>query len=239
MAFSQSNAPSNLNMNNVIGAMNQLQGFAKSCRFAVKIEPIGRVANSRLKVNDFIYMCDSAELPGRGFDVTEVRYYGPSQAFPNNTMYNTANFSFLCRQASPERQYFDDWMEIINPTNSFNFEYADNYYAQITIFQFGEWSSKDPAQNGSTSSKNVNPMAQALPFTETQEQNLRQQERAGNVRAAPMNATAPDVIYSWRLNKAWPTLVAPQAVTWADNDVLRLQVTFAYKYWDRPTLQTS
>ena len=43
----------------------------------------------------------------------------------------------------------------------------------------------------------------------------------------------PIATYGWRLNKAWPTLVNPQQVTWADQDILRLQVTFTYKYWDR------
>lgn len=47
----------------------------------------------------------------------------------------------------------------------------------------------------------------------------------------------PNISYHWRLNKAWPTLVNDQPVNWAENDYLRLQVTFAYKYWDRPNLQ--
>ncbi|NDB58622.1 hypothetical protein EB001_09265 [bacterium] len=45
------------------------------------------------------------------------------------------------------------------------------------------------------------------------------------------------ISYQWRLNKAWPTLVSPQPVSWADQDVLRMSVSFAYKYWDRPNLQ--
>ena len=44
----------------------------------------------------------------------------------------------------------------------------------------------------------------------------------------------PEIIYGWKLLKAWPMMVNPQQVTWADTDILRLQVTFAYKYWDRP-----
>lgn len=41
-------------------------------------------------------------------------------------------------------------------------------------------------------------------------------------------------IYGWRLKKAWPMLVSPQPVTWADtSDILRLQVTFTYKNWEK------
>jgi hypothetical protein len=186
--FKQTNIPQGLSLQEFRSASDALGQFAKSCRFVVKINPSATML-SRLPRNDLIYMCEAAEFPGRGFDVTQIRYYGPSQVMPNNTMYNTSNLQFLCRSGSTERAFFDDWMEYINPTTSFNFEYPNNYYCTIQIFQFSEF---------------------------------------GGVNA-PLNA-----IYGWTLNKAWPTLVAPQQVTWADQDILRLQVTFAYKYWDRP-----
>ena len=46
----------------------------------------------------------------------------------------------------------------------------------------------------------------------------------------------PHISYHWRLLRAWPLAVNAQPVNWADQDVLRLQVTFTYKNWDRPTL---
>lgn len=179
-------------MNDFVAATNAAGPLAKSCRFLALIQPAGG-AISNLVPRDLMYMCESVEYPGRGFDVTQIRYYGPSQVFPNNTMYNTANMQFICRTNSPERAFFDDWMDVINPTTSFNFEYASNYYCTIQIYQLAEYA----AGTG---------------------QGLKQ----------------PLPTYGFRLNKAWPTLVAPQQVTWADQDILRLQVTFAYKYWDRP-----
>jgi hypothetical protein len=47
------------------------------------------------------------------------------------------------------------------------------------------------------------------------------------------NKFTPQPIYAWKIKKAWPVMVNPQQVTWADSDVLRLQVTFAYKNWER------
>lgn len=179
-------------MNDFVAATNAAGPLAKGCRFLALIQPAGG-AISNLVPRDLMYMCESVEYPGRGFDVTQIRYYGPSQVFPNNTMYNTANMQFICRTNSPERAFFDDWMDVINPTTSFNFEYASNYYCTIQIYQLAEYA----AGTG---------------------QGLKQ----------------PLPTYGFRLNKAWPTLVAPQQVTWADQDILRLQVTFAYKYWDRP-----
>lgn len=195
MSTAQTNAPQSLRMDNIMAAAGQFGGFARACRFAVTITPMRTSSGtSRVPRNDLIYMCDAAEFPGRGFGVTEVRYYGPSLALPNNTEYQTANFSFLCRVSSKERQFFDDYMETINPTNSFNFEYAQNYWSEVKIFQFGE----TPAIAG---------------------------------------GDTPGVVYSWRLLKAWPILVNPQPVSWGETDILRLQVTFSYNYWDRPDLR--
>lgn len=195
----QKNIVSNFSMQDFISKFNELKGPAKSCRFAVEIVP-RQFMQQRLPNNDLIYMCESAQFPGRGFGVTEVRYYGPSKALPNNTEYDTASFSFICRQSSKERFYFDEWMNIINPIDNFNFEYANNYYCDIKIYQFAEFSTK-VTQNGLDS---ILRPAQA----------------------------SPDVIYGWTLRNAWPILVTPQQVTWQDQDILRLQVTFTYRYWD-------
>lgn len=194
MAFNQTNAPNNLGIPDFLSQVSALGGLARGCKFAVKIEPTGSAVIPLAQNNSLMYMCDAVDFPGRGFNLTEVRYYGPSMALPNNTQYEVANLSFLCRVASRERQFFDDWMDIINPTGSFNFEYAENYYSRIKIYQLGE----TPAAQGSK---------------------------------------APLVTYAWQLNKAWPILVNPQSVTWADQDVLRLQVSFTYKWWDRPDKQ--
>ena len=57
------------------------------------------------------------------------------------------------------------------------------------------------------------------------------QERGGQ-----SGGDVPQISYHWKLYKAWPTLVNDQPVNWAESEYLRLQVTFAYKYWDRPNL---
>jgi hypothetical protein len=192
--FSQSNVPQYLDIQSLRSAFTKAGDVAKGCRFAAVIRPNGdKILN--LIPRDLIYMCESVEFPGRGFDVTQIRYWGAGQVFPNNTLYETSNMSFICRQDSVERAFFDNWMDIINPTTSFTFEYPENYYATIQIYHLSEVGGPvDPS--------------------------TRQPSYQG--------------IYGWSLYKAWPTLIAPQQVTWADQDILRLQVTLTYKYWDRP-----
>lgn len=197
--YNPSNPPKNLSMSEFYKASKNAGSFAKQCRFAVRIIPYG-ASVSNLNNDSLVYMCDAVEFPGRGFDVTQIRYYGPGQVFPNNTMYNTTNISFICRTDCVERAFFDDWMDVINPTDSWNYEYADNYYSRIEIFQLAEYEPKSD----------------------------------GKWNDIPKHKGDAQAVYGWTLQYAWPTLVTPQSVTWADQDILRLQVTFTYKYWDRP-----
>lgn len=201
-SFVPQNSPSNLSIIDLGSQINSLGGPAKQCRFAVRIMPAGssnivtRIGYGNF-IRDMTYLCEATELPGRGFDIASARYYGPSINFPRNTKYAEGiDMTFLCRAQSFERQLFDDWLEVINPTNIYDFNYPKDYYAEIQIFQLAE-------------------------YAQTQQ------------------AKAPIATYAWSLHKAWPMVVNPQAVTWADNDVLRLSVTFAYQSWSRPGRDTA
>lgn len=212
MAYQGPNTPTNLEISNMISALDSNDSVTKGCRFIVKINLSGLMTQLSYsdKISNLIYACDSAEFPGRGFQVTEVRYYGPKQVMPSNTMYGDGiTLSFICRSKTIERQFFDDWMDIINPPNTYHFKYPNQYYTDIEVFQFAEFgslSNMSLAAGGNSSVSNS---------------------------ANPKNKYYPEPIYAWKIMKAWPTLVNPQQVTWADSDILRLQVTFAFRNWTR------
>lgn len=199
MAISSgTNAIRRLGMDAAVRAIDKYGSVAKSCRFAVTIKPSGSnnlLTNYQGLMGEMVYVCDAAEFPGRGFSVTEARYYGPSRVFPTNVEYQPLALSFICRTASPERLLFDDWMDIINPTTTFNFNYPEEYYCDLDIFQYAEY---------------------------------------GLNKSPSVNEPQHTPVYAWRFKKAWPQLVSPQQVTWGDQDILRLQVQFAYQYWERP-----
>lgn len=171
-------------------------GPAKQCRFAVKIHP---VKNNQLLargysslLNDMVLLCESVEFPSRGMDYVEARYYGPNIQMPTNSKYaQQADLVFICRTQSYERQMFDDWMEIINPSQTFDFNYLDQYESEIQIFQFSDYES-----------------------------------------AKDSKVMEPE--YQWTLLRAYPLQVHAQPVTWTDQDILKLAVTFSYRYWFRP-----
>lgn len=213
MAYSGPNPPTQLDMEKMFSSLNANDSVAKGCRFIVRIN-LSAPLLQQLRYQDqitshLLYACESTEFPGRGFQTTEVRYYGPKQLMPNNTIYGEGiNMSFICRSTSLERQFFDDWMDIINPPTSYHFKYPNQYYTDIEIFHFAEYGSLREALVGES--------VRGIPRT-----------------ANPQNKYTPEPIYGFKLLKAWPSLVAPQQVTWVDADILRLQVTFSYKNWTR------
>ena len=206
-SFVPPNAPVFLDLQSFQTTIDNFGGLAKACRFVIQITGTGITSSSNLNfppgtstlanlgyiglMGDLSYLCESATFPGRQFDFMDYRYYGPSFQLPFNSKYDQqTDFVFLCRTQSYERQLFDDWMETIAPSQSFDFNYPSTYYGNITVFQMSDYA------------------------------------------AASTQQVAP--VYAWQLINAWPVAISEQKVSWADQDLLRLTVTFSYHYWTRP-----
>jgi hypothetical protein len=132
-------APQNLTMIDFMGYSSLFGSLAKSNRFIVRISPTGSLLSGvNSLTRDLIYLCSITDMPGRAFNLQAARYYGPTFAVPFQTVYQSVDFTFLCRNRSYEREFFDNWMTLINPINTYDFNYRDEYAAEIDIFQFGE-----------------------------------------------------------------------------------------------------
>lgn len=138
-------SPKNLTMMNFKSISDNYGGLAKANRFAAVIKPQGQyVSGYSSFARDLTYLCEIADMPGRNFYYyTGARYYGPGFNVMFMSDYQDFNMSFVCRSKSLERQFFDDWMTIINPVNTYDFNYRDDYKAEIDIFQFSETSYSD------------------------------------------------------------------------------------------------
>lgn len=137
-SYTIANSPQNLSMNDVKAISSQYGGLVKSSRYAIRIIPVGEFLlqlNYGRFLEHFTYLSDSAEMPGRAFMSIDHRYYGPNYKVPFQSQYEDITMTFLCRTESLERQFFDDWMEIINPTNLWDFNYRDQYRSNIEIYQ--------------------------------------------------------------------------------------------------------
>jgi len=200
VTFENSYSQAQLSLQRYRSLMSSFGGPAKSCRFMVRIMPTNLnfdpiVTRSMPFIReDMAYLCEAAEFPGRQFVNIDLRYDGPNQKFPVQTNYEDITLTFVCRGKNYEREFFDNWMNLISSPTDFVFNYKDSYACDIDIFQFSESELRGP------------------------------------------NGAETHVQYHYKLHKAWPLIVNPQAVTWADSEFLRLAVTFTYDRWTRPKL---
>lgn len=81
--------------------------------------------------------CESTEMPGRIFNLTERRFgSAPVQKFPYLTTYNDIALNFILDSDMNVKLFFDQWMELINPSSTYNFRYKNDYVAQIAVNQY-------------------------------------------------------------------------------------------------------
>lgn len=81
--------------------------------------------------------CESAQLPGRAFATTERKFgSSPVQKIPYQPVYVDVSMTFIVGGDMKERLLFDQWMEIINPSSTYNFNYRSDYVSDIGIIQY-------------------------------------------------------------------------------------------------------
>ncbi len=120
--------------------LTEFNGLSKANRFAVQINMGNLTGQTAQKIfQDYMFLCENAEMPGRAFQTQDVRYYGPSIKFPIQPSYGDVfNMTLVCRSAMLERQVIDDWQDFINPMNTYDFRYKNDYSTTIDFFTFDE-----------------------------------------------------------------------------------------------------
>jgi len=126
-----SGAPNLKSMQDFRSTIGNGRDMSKISRFLVRI---GRFANDE----EMMYMCDSAEIPGRTLETFPVRYYGPQFKLPNNSAYTDINLNFIVRDTMIEKEKFDQWMQYIHPKNTYDFKFLNQYSCDIDIYQYSE-----------------------------------------------------------------------------------------------------
>jgi len=123
-------------------------GLAQSCRFIATVHtPLllsQRSGEYSQLGKDMSFLCEQAEFPGRAFTVNENRHYGPSSKYPVQTTYTDLTLNFIVRDKMLEKEYFDDWMQLINPNDTYDFRYKKDYVARIDIIQYSAGAVKSP-----------------------------------------------------------------------------------------------
>jgi hypothetical protein len=130
-------------------------GPAQACRFVVQIGAIRNMFdpdNVKLSTipNAVTYLCEQAELPGKALIVNDARYYGPNFKFPVQTAYTDITMNFIVRDELIEKQFFDNWMMSINPTDNYDFLYKVGYSSDINIIQYSALAEDNSSKSHAT-----------------------------------------------------------------------------------------
>jgi hypothetical protein len=80
-------------------------------------------------------MCDSVELPGKSYGVTDYRTYGPIRKVPVSENYQDLNMSFICTGKMLERTYFGYWQSLVADPWSEHYNYYDTYVGDMFIIE--------------------------------------------------------------------------------------------------------
>ena len=82
------------------------------------------------------FRCENAELPSVTYETFEQKIYGPTEKYPHQKNYNESTFTFMVSDDMSEKVFFDAWMELINPSSTYDFPYKMDYVTEITVNQY-------------------------------------------------------------------------------------------------------
>ena len=87
--------------------------------------------------------CESAELPGRTLETSDVKIYGPSFKVPYRMQYSETTLTFICTNDFYERKLFERWMDAIIPPDTNNPRFpksnSSRYMTNIRIIQYDDF----------------------------------------------------------------------------------------------------
>ena len=111
--------------------------LARPSRFDVQINAPLALVPYMGDVRRLTYRCDSAQLPGRTFATAEQKIgSNPVEKFPYLTTYNDMDLTFIVDDDMKQKVFFDQWLELINPSLNYNYQYKQNYATIITVNQY-------------------------------------------------------------------------------------------------------
>lgn len=130
-------------LNDFRSYLNRFTDIAKADRFRVIINPVSGLTSPQ----GLSFECEVSELPGRTIETFSARSYGPQYRYPHQSSYSDLNLTFLCMANMAggtdtgiwEKAFFDDWMELINPSLQtttaapWNMGYRDDYSVSVIV----------------------------------------------------------------------------------------------------------
>ena len=118
---------------------NKILGFnlLKSSKFAVFFNKLPSALElSKVRNQEFSFLCDSIEFPGQNLETVEHRIPGQfKRKVPYQRNLNEVSMTFYHNDEMPLYEIFSTWIEGISPSNTGNY-YFDEITCDIDLIQF-------------------------------------------------------------------------------------------------------
>ena len=198
-----------------ISQINEGEGFARTNRFIVRINPPARDV---IEVDDFNMtpgkkdlesfqtienidmMCNKVTLPNRDVNTASHTMYGPKREMPYAYEYSSKiELTFYGDKFLRQRMFFENWQKKIMNIETHNMNYYDKYVGSMDIFQLGQFDIEQKPQ----------------------------QYQADNA----------SVTYGVRLFEVYPQTIGSIDLTYgADNEIATVPITLNFRTWANLTI---
>tara|TARA_B100000212_G_scaffold339183_1_gene317069 strand:- start:754 stop:1689 length:936 start_codon:yes stop_codon:yes gene_type:complete len=200
-------------INRFIAQVNQGEGFSRTNRFIVRINPPAREfidefdmtpGNNDLEsltmIENIDMMCNSVVLPSRDINTANHLMYGPSREMPFAYAYSkSVEISVWADKFFRQRMFFENWQKKIMNIKTHHMNYYDNYIGSMDIFQLGQF-------------------------------DIEQQNKSYQVDNA-------SVTYAVRLHEVYPqTIGSINYNSGTSNEIVNLPITLNFRNWSNLTI---
>lgn len=238
------------NVNKFISNFDKHGGYAKSSKFEVRIA-LPPAITGLGTTEELALQCEAAELPGYAVNTSESKIYGAPTYVAATPSFSEIQMTFICSGDFWEKKLFDSWIDYIIPKKSYLVQYKSNYQTDIKIFQYSEGASLDQSvsrQKTTLGDAVVDALGEAARYkTDSIISRKFGNGLKGDIfkglagkgldalfgEQTPFSVSDLDgtKIYGVQLINAFPTTVNPLQLSWASDEIHRLQVGFRFDKW--------
>ena len=144
-------------INRFLAQVNQGEGFARTNRYIVRINPPARVFDnpyagdfdmtpgnndleSKTLIENIDMMCNKVTMPNRDVNTATNRTYGPARRMPYAYSYSgELEISLYGDKFLRQRLFFENWQKKIFNMDTHNMNYYDSYVGSMDIYQLGQF----------------------------------------------------------------------------------------------------
>lgn len=108
-------------------------GLMKSSRYTIMMAPPKTLLRNNNDLRKVLLFCSAVSLPGVNLATAQLRTFGEVREAPYDRIFDNVNMTFYVDQDMKVKNFFDEWVNSIQDTETRTFEYYNNYITNIYI----------------------------------------------------------------------------------------------------------